>query len=86
MAHILQERYAQIVDAKLRKMMVFERLFNSKYEGDPTAGAVKIPVRDGEVTVGDYDTATGKALTTGSTAYATLLIDQDKAVNEINFQ
>ncbi|MDD3212313.1 MAG: hypothetical protein PHY64_01495, partial [Eubacteriales bacterium] len=39
--------------------------------------------RDDEVAAGDYDRATGMAPTTGNTAYTTLTIDKDKAVNEI---
>ena len=82
MAHTLQERYSALVEAKLRAEAVYANLFNHKYEGDPKAGAVKIPVRD-EVAVGAYDRATGKQLTVGSTTYITLPIDQDQAVNEL---
>lgn len=83
MAHTLQERYSSLVLAKLRKESIFLALFNNKYEGTPTAGAVKIPVRDGEVAIGSYNTQTGKALTFGSTTYMTLPIDKDYAVNEL---
>jgi len=85
MAHTLQERYAALIDAKLRKEfpILSKNIFNKNYEGNPKAGAVKIPVRDGEVAVGDYNKATGKALTTGTTTYITLTLDNDKAVNEI---
>lgn len=85
MAHILQERYASLVDGKLRKLfpILNNGVFNNKYEGKPTAGAVKIPVRDGEVEVGDYNKSTGKSLTQGTTTYITLPLDNDKAVNEI---
>lgn len=82
MAHTLQERYSQLVEAKLRSEAIFANLFNRKYEGQPTAGAVKIPVRT-EVAVGAYNKATGKALTQGSTTYLTLPIDADQAVNEL---
>lgn len=83
MAHTLQERYSSLVLEKLRKESIFLALFNGRYEGTPTAGAVKIPVRDGEVAVGSYNTQTGKALTYGSTTYTTLNIDKDYAVNEL---
>lgn len=83
MAHALQDRYSNLVLAKLRQENVFANLFNRKYEGSPKAGAVKIPVRDTEVAVGAYSTATGKALTVGTTTYQTLPIDSDYAVNEI---
>ena len=61
MAHNLQERYAKMVLAKIRKELVLKDgvVFNNDYEGDPKAGAVKIPSRDSEVTVSDYDKANG---------------------------
>lgn len=85
MAHTAQERYSSMVDAKLRQSLVTRDnyIFNNNYEGNPTAGKVKIPVRDTEVTVKDYDKATGVNLETGSTAYMDLNIDRDKAVNEL---
>ena len=85
MAHTAQERYSSMVDAKLRQTLVTKDnyIFNNKYEGDPKAGKVKIPVRDTEVTVKDYNKATGVDLETGTTTYMDLLIDQDKAVNEL---
>jgi hypothetical protein len=85
MAHELQERYAKIVLAKVRADNVLRDgvVFNTDYEGDPTAGAVKIPVRDQEVGISDYDKANGIPATTGSTAYLTVPITRDKAINEI---
>lgn len=83
--HESQERYSKLVLAKLRNELCLKDgfVFNNDYEGDPTAGSVKIPVRDTEVAVSDYDKANGITATNGSTAYAPLLIDKDKAVNEI---
>jgi hypothetical protein len=85
MAHTSQERYSALVDSKLRKTLVTKDniIFNNRYEGTPTAGAVKIPVRDTEVAVKNYDKATGAELATGGTTYLTLAIDNDEAVNEI---
>lgn len=53
MAHTNQERWATLVDAKLRSQLVTRDnlIFNNRYEGDPKAGKVKIPVRDTEVAV-----------------------------------
>lgn len=61
MAHELQERWSGLVDEKLRATLVTRDnvIFNTRYEGTPTAGKVKVPVRDTEVTVSDYDRATG---------------------------
>jgi len=85
MAHALQDRYSRLVDAKLRFELVKKDgvVFNTRYEGDPKAGNVKIPVRDTEVTVSNYNKAQGVAGTIGTTTYLDLAIDKDKAVNEI---
>lgn len=85
MAHISQERYSKLVKAKVRKELKLKDgvVFNNDYEGNPTAGSVKIPVRDTEVAVSDYDKANGIQGTVGSTAYETMIIDKDKALNEI---
>lgn len=85
MAHTLQERYSALVDAKLRSVLVTANgyIFNNKYEGDPKAGSVKIPVRDTEVAIAAYDKANGASLTHGSTTYLPMLIDKDYAVNEL---
>ncbi|MBR3629148.1 MAG: hypothetical protein IKN55_01570 [Oscillospiraceae bacterium] len=85
MAHEAQQRYSDLVLAKLRSELVLadDVVFNNDYEGDPTAGAVKIPVRDAEVEVSDYDKANGISLSNGSTTYDTMVIDKDKAVNEL---
>ena len=85
MAHTLQERYSSLIDEKLRASLVTRDnyIFNNRYEGNPKAGKVKIPVRDTEVAVSDYNKATGISPAVGSTAYKDLSIDKDKAVNEL---
>lgn len=85
MAHEHQERWSRLVDAKLRNTLVTRDnyIFNTNYEGTPTAGKVKIPVRDTEVEVKDYDKAKGVELSAGATIYIDLDIDRDKAVNEL---
>ena len=85
MAHEAQQRYSDLVLAKLRSELVLADgfVFNNDYEGDPASGAVKIPVRDTEVTVSDYDKANGIQPGTGSTSYVTMVIDKDKAINEL---
>ena len=85
MAHTLQERYSALVLAKLRKELVLKDgvVFNNDYEGSPAAGAVKIPKRDTEVQVSDYDKANGISGSSGSTSYEVMNITKDKAINEI---
>lgn len=85
MAHEAQARYSHLVDAKLRTTLIKKDgvIFNTRYEGTPTAGVVKIPVRDTEVKVGDYSKTNGASATHGDTAYVDLPLDKDKAINEI---
>lgn len=85
MAHTPQERYSQLVDLKLRDVIVKKDgvIFNNRYEGDPKAGVVKVPVRDTEVAIGDYSKTNGATATHGDTTYLDVTIDKDKAVNEI---
>ena len=84
-AHEHQERWSRLVLAKLRNELVLKDgvVFNNDYEGSPAAGNVKIPVRDEEVVVSDYDKANGIQGTNGSTSYENMPITKDKAVNEI---
>lgn len=85
MSHTARERYSELVDAKLRATIVKRVgvICNNRYEGTPKAGAVKVPVRDTEVAVADYNKKTGSTMTHGDTSYPTVTIDKDKAVNEL---
>ena len=85
MAHEAQVRYSNLVDLKLRATLVKKVgvICNNHYEGSPKAGSVKVPVRDTEVSVNDYNKQTGAEKTHGDTAYLTVAINKDKAVNEI---
>ena len=85
MAHEQQARYSNLVDAKLRSTLVKKDgvIFNTRYEGNPTSGVVKIPVRDTEVSVSDYSKTNGATATHGDTAYVDLVINKDKAINEV---
>ncbi|MFQ8832522.1 MAG: hypothetical protein ACLR7U_06405 [Ruthenibacterium lactatiformans] len=81
--HTLQDRYSPLVDAKLRNTLVTKDnlIFNNRYEGNPKAGKVKIPVRDTEAEVSKYDRANG--FPGWRTTYLDLDIDNDVAVNEL---
>lgn len=85
MPHVLQERYSTLIDEKLRATLVTKDnlIFNTRYEGSPKAGKVKVPVRDTEVEVKVYDKQKGVDITGGSTTYFDLNIDNDEAVNEL---
>lgn len=82
MAHELQDKFSTLVDEKLRTMIISPYLFNNKYEGDPVAGAIKIPTR-GEAEVQEYNRSSGIKLTEGDTTYVVLSQFKDLAINEI---
>ena len=84
MATEKQVRYSDLVLKKQRSSIVTKVgvIVNDWYEGDPKAGAVKIPTR-GEASVGDYNPATGVGLDAVTTGYTTLVIDKDIYVNEL---
>lgn len=81
--HELVERYPELIKALFRKSNNIRQFAGRDYEGSPKAGAVKIPVRDGEVAVGDYDIVAGATLTTSTTQYMNVLVDKNKAINEL---
>lgn len=81
--HELQERYAATILKLLRKKNPLRLLGGRDYEGNPLAGAIKVPQRDTEVTVAAYDVVTGTPLTTGATVYRTITVDKNYAVNEL---
>ena len=85
MGHELQTRYSGMVDEKLRATLVTKDnlIFNTRYEGNPKAGMVKVPVRDTEVEVKKYDKVKGVDITESTTSYFDLPIDNDEAVNEL---
>lgn len=80
----LMTRYSKLIDAKLRKALVLKDgvIFNNKFEGSAKAGTVKVR-RTGAAQVQDYDKANGVALTAGTSQYIPVIVDKDKAVNEI---
>lgn len=85
MAIALQERYSALVDAKLRYSIVQKNgtVWNTRYEGNPKAGAVKVPVRDTEATIAAYDKENGAGKTHATASFLTVNIDKDYAVNEV---
>lgn len=82
--HELQERYGQTILKIARKKNGLRMNHSgSDYVGDPKAGAIKIPVRDTEVVVGNYDVVAGATLTTSGTEYLNVLVNKNRAVNEL---
>lgn len=81
--HDTRIRYAETIKKLLRLKNSLRNTAGRDYEGDPKAGAVNIPVRDTEVSVGDYDVVDGGTLGTSATSYLQVLVDKNKYVNEL---
>lgn len=46
----------------MRPSLKIRNTFSRDYEGTPTAGAVKVPVRNTDVSIRDYDIKNGLSL------------------------
>ena len=81
--HYRQERYADAIVPLFRKQFVVRSEFSRDYEGNPTAGAVQVPVRATDVALENYDVAAGIDLTQSATTYLTIPITLNKGINEL---
>ena len=81
--HQRQERYEDAIVELMRPFMYIRNTFTRDYEGSPKAGAVKVPVRNVDVQVQNYDVVSGANLTTSATTYLTIPIDKNQVVNEL---
>ena len=84
MAHELQVRYSKLADIREKAQLVTKDnvIFNTRYEKDPVAGTIKIPVR-GAANIRAYNKATGLNLEETDTAYIEVTLDNDVAMNEL---
>lgn len=81
--HQLLERYTQTIIPLKRKQHVVRNFFNTDFVGEPRSGSVKFTRRNNEVVVANYDVVAGVNLTTSTTDYVPVLVDQNIAVNEL---
>lgn len=81
--HERQEKYANAIVKLMRPQLKIRNTFSRDYEGNPVAGAVKVPVRNTDVTISNYDVANGVSLTKSATTYLNIPVDNHKAINEL---
>ena len=81
--HQRQERYIDMIVELMRPYLYIRNTFSTDYDGSPKAGAVKVPVRNVDVAVQDYDVVSGANLTTSATTYLTIPIDKNQVINEL---
>jgi hypothetical protein len=81
--HYRQERYVPVVVELMRPYLYIRGTFSRDYEGNPKAGAVKVPVRNADVQVQNYDVVSGANLTTSATSYLDIPINKNQVINEL---
>ena len=81
--HERQERYANAIVKLMRPQLRIRNTFSRDYEGNPVSGAVKVPVRNTDVKIVDYDVKSGVALSQSATTYKNIPVDNHKAINEL---
>ena len=81
--HDTQDRFGSLIKELFRKKNNLRQFGGRDYEGSPKAGKVRIPVRDTEVAVADYDIGTGTPITFGATVFLDILVNKNKAINEL---
>lgn len=81
--HKRQERYADTIVKLMRQQFNIRNEFSRDYEGDPTAGAVNVPTRNGDIQLSDYDVLNGITMTQSATDYLQVLVDGHKAFSEL---
>ena len=81
--HKRQERYADAIVKLMRQEFNIRAELSRDYQGDPTAGAVEVPTRNGDIVLSDYDVKNGVELTQSATDYLQILVDKHKACNEL---
>lgn len=67
----------------MRPSLKIRNTFSRDYIGNPTAGAVNVPVRNTDVTMRDYDIKNGLALEQSATDYKNIPIAKNKGLNEL---
>lgn len=81
--HERQERYIPMIVELMRPYLYIRNTFTTDYEGSPKAGAVKVPVRNTDVSVQNYDVVAGANLTTSATTYLNIPVNNNKVINEL---
>lgn len=81
--HERQERFASAIVKLMRPALKIRNTFSRDYEGNPVSGAVKVPVRNTDVALTNYDVKSGVALSQSATTYLNIPVDNHKALNEL---
>ncbi len=81
--HKSQEKYTNEIVPLIREEFFIRNDFSRDYEGDPVVGIVKVPTRNGDIKLSDYDILNGITMTQSATDYLDIPVDQEKAFSEL---
>ena len=81
--HKSQEKYTNEIVPLIRQEFNIRNDFSRDYEGDPVVGMVKVPTRNGDIKLSDYDILNGITMTQSATDYLDIPVDQEKAFSEL---
>lgn len=81
--HKSQEKYTNEIVPLIRQEFSIRNDFSRDYEGDPVVGIVKVPTRNADIKLSDYDILNGITITQSATDYLDIPVDQEKAFSEL---
>lgn len=81
--HKSQEKYTNEIVPLIRQEFSIRNDFSRDYEGDPVVGIVKVPTRNGDIKLSDYDILNGITMTQSATDYLDIPVNQEKAFSEL---
>ena len=81
--HKSQEKYTNEIVPLIRQEFSIRNDFSRDYEGDPVVGMVKVPTRNEDIKLSDYDILNGIIMTQSATDYLDIPVDQEKAFSEL---
>jgi len=81
--HKSQEKYTNEIVPLIRQEFSIRNDFSRDYEGDPVVGIVKVPTRNADIQLSDYDILNGITMTQSATDYLDIPVDQEKAFSEL---
>jgi len=81
--HKSQEKYTNEIVPLIRQEFSIRNDFSRDYEGDPTVGIVKVPTRNEDIKLSDYDVLNGITMTQSATDYLDVPVNKEKAFSEL---
>lgn len=81
--HKSQEKYTNEIVPLMRQEFSIRNDFSRDYEGNPVVGIVKVPTRNGDIQLSDYDILNGITMTQSATDYIDIPVNKEKAFSEL---